>query len=113
VASASPVPFSYEVELSDDAITIKCHGRIVGDTPQELKDLVKPMIAKYRRIVVDFSDVPAVDSSGLGIMVGLKVSAISADCCSLEFTNFAPRVEHVLRATKLKEILGRWPKRFI
>jgi anti-anti-sigma factor len=111
VASASPVPFRYEVEISEDTTTIKCYGRIVSDNARELKDLVKPMIPKCRRIVVDFSDVTAVDSTGLGTMVSLKVSAVSADGCSLEFTNFAPRVEHVLRATRLKEILGRWPQR--
>jgi anti-anti-sigma factor len=111
MATASPVPFSYEIEISGDTTTIKCHGRIVEDNAKELKDLVKPMIPKCRHIVVDFSDVPAVDSSGLGTMIGLKVSGVAADWCSLEFTNFAPRVEHVLRATKLKEILGRWPQR--
>ena len=111
MATASPVPFSYEVEISPDVTIIKCHGRVVSDNARELKNLVKPMIPRCRRIVVDFSDVPYVDSSGLGTMVSLKVSAVASDICGLEFTNFAPRVDHVLRATKLKEILERWPLR--
>lgn len=112
MATPSPVPFTYEVEISSDVTTIKCHGRVVSDNARDLKNLVKPMIPRCRRIVVDFSDVPYVDSSGLGTMVGLKVSAVSSsEFCSLEFTNFAPRVEHVLRATKLKEVLERWPFR--
>ena len=107
MASQSPAPFSYEVEMSgDDTTVIKCHGRVVSDSAGELKQLVKPMIPKCRRIVVDLSDVPFVDSSGLGTLVGLKVSAASAAYCTLEFVNFAPLVKDLLHTTKLSQFLG-------
>jgi anti-anti-sigma factor len=106
VASASQLPFSYEVEMSGDTTEIKCHGRLVSETAGELKQLVKPMIPKCRRIIVDLSDVPFVDSSGLGTLVGLKVSAAAAAYCRLEFVNFAPLVKDLLSTTKLTQILG-------
>jgi anti-anti-sigma factor len=107
VASESPAPFSYEVEMSgNDTAVIKCHGRLVSDSAGELKDLVKPMIPKVRRIVLDLSDVPFMDSSGLGTLVGLKVSAGSAAYCTLEFVNFAPLVKELLHTTKLSQFLG-------
>ena len=59
--------FTYEVELAGDTTTIKGHGRLVGETAPELKQLVKPMIPKCRRIILDLSDVNFVDSSGLGL----------------------------------------------
>ncbi len=92
--------------MSGDNTTVKCHGRIVSDTAGELKELVKPMIPKCRRIVLDLSDVPFVDSSGLGTLVGLKVSAASAAYCTLEFINFAPLVKDLLHTTKLTHFLG-------
>jgi anti-sigma B factor antagonist len=98
--------FSYEVELSGDTTTIKAHGRIVSDSAQELKQLVKPMIPKCRRIILDLSDVNFVDSSGLGTLVGLKVSAAAAAYCSLEFVNLSPRVKQLFHLTKLSEMLG-------
>jgi anti-anti-sigma factor len=52
--------------------TIKCHGRLVSDTAGELRELVKPLIPLGGRIVLDFSDVNYLDSSGLGALVGLK-----------------------------------------
>jgi len=102
---SSPL-FSYQVELSGDTTTIKCHGRVVGETAQELRQLVKPMIPKCRRIVLDLSDVSFVDSSGLGTLVGLKVSAGAAAYCSLEFVNLSPHVKELFRITRLSELLG-------
>ena len=98
--------FTYEVELAGDTTTIKGHGRIVGDTAPELKQLVKPMIPKCRRIILDLSDVNFVDSSGLGTLVGLKVSAAAAAYCTLEFINLSPRVKELFHITKLADVLG-------
>jgi|SRR5271163_2068405 anti-sigma B factor antagonist len=106
MATPSSPLFSYEVELAGDTTTIKGHGRIVGDTAQELKQLVKPMIPKCRRIILDLSDVNFVDSSGLGTLVGLKVSAASAAYCTLEFINLSPRVKELFHLTKLSDMLG-------
>jgi len=106
MATPSSPLFSYQVELSGDTTTIKGHGRIVGDTAPELKQLVKPMIPKCRRIILDLSDVNFVDSSGLGTLVGLKVSAASAAYCSLELINLSPRVQELFHLTKLSGLLG-------
>lgn len=92
--------------MSGDTATIKCHGRIVAENSHELKDLVKPMIPKVRRIVIDLSDVPFIDSSGLGVLVGLKVSAASAAYTSLELVNFSPLLKELLQTTKLSQFLG-------
>jgi anti-anti-sigma factor len=106
MATPSSPLFSYEVEMSADTATIKCHGRIVADTAQELKQLVKPMVPKVRRIILDLSDVSFVDSTGLGTLVGLKVSAASAAYCTLEFVNLSPRVKELFHLTKLGELFG-------
>ncbi len=99
-------PFRYELEISGDNTVVKCHGRIVSDTADELKQLVKPMIPKCRRIVLDLSDVEFIDSSGLGTLVGLKVSAASAAYCSLELSNLSPLVKELLRTTRLIQLFG-------
>jgi anti-sigma B factor antagonist len=106
MATPSSPLFSYEVEMAGDTTTIKCHGRVVADTAPELKQLVKPMVPKCRRIILDLSDVDFVDSSGLGTLVGLKVSAAAAAYCTLEFINLSPRVKDLFHITKLSEMLG-------
>ena len=106
MATQSSLPFGYEVELSGDTTLVKCHGRVVSETAGDLKQLIRPMIPKCRRIVLDLTDVDFVDSSGLGTLVGLKVSAGSAAYCSLEFVNFSPHVKELLSLTKLGQLFG-------
>jgi anti-sigma B factor antagonist len=105
--------FHCEVEKSKDkdehgnrVTTIKCHGRLVSDTATQLKELVKPVIPLGGRIVVDLSDVNFLDSSGLGALVGLKVSAINQGLCILEFANMTPRVMELLRITRLTQMFS-------
>ncbi len=106
MASQPSVPFSYELDIAGDTTTVKAHGRIVSETAPELKELVKPMIPKCRRIILDLSDVNFIDSSGLGMLVGLKVTAGAAAYCTLEFVNFSPLVKELLHTTKLSQFLG-------
>jgi anti-anti-sigma factor len=106
MASPSGNPFTYEIELSGDTTLVKCRGKINHETAGELKQLVKPMIPKCRRIVLDLTDVEHIDSSGLGTLVGLKVSAGSAAYCRLDYINFSPRVKELLNITKLNQMFG-------
>jgi len=90
--------------MSGDTANIRCHGRIVTETAPELKQLVKPMIPKVRRIVLDLSDVSFIDSSGLGALVSLKASAASAAYCTVELTNLSPLVKELLHTTMLYKL---------
>jgi anti-sigma B factor antagonist len=85
-------------------ITVTCHGRLVAGTTDVIKDTVKPLIADGGRIILDFGDVEFVDSMGLGALVGLKVSAINAGYCTLEFKNLSKRIQELLRITNLTEL---------
>lgn len=101
--------FHCEVEKSGDSTTgrvttVICHGSLVNQTSGELKDVVKPLIAEGGRIILDFKDISFVDSLGLGTLVGLKVSAIGKGYCTLEFEHLSPRVQELLRITKLTDM---------
>jgi anti-anti-sigma factor len=103
--------FHYEVEKSDDqhgnkVTTIKCHGRLVAENAGEMTQLVKPLIPLGGHIVIDLGDVTYLDSSGLGALVGLKVSAINQGFCILELVNMVPRVLELLRVTNLKQLFS-------
>jgi anti-anti-sigma factor len=64
------------------------------------------LIADGGEITLDFKDVSFVDSLGLGTLVGLKVSALGKDDCSLEFEHLSPRVQELLRLTNLSEMFN-------
>ena len=108
---AENAEFRYETEESQDAkgwktTTIHCHGRLVNQTAGQVKELVRPLIAGGGRIVLDFGDLEYLDSSGLGVLVGLKVSALHQGLCRLELENLTPRLKQLLSMSNLMQLFG-------
>jgi anti-sigma B factor antagonist len=100
-----------DVEQTGDAttgrvITVTCHGRLVSGTADTLKGIVKPLIADGGRIIVDVGDVQYVDSMGLGALVGLKVSAIGAGYCTLQYENLSKKVQELVSITRLTDLFN-------
>jgi anti-sigma B factor antagonist len=103
--------FHCDVEKSDDehgnkVTTIKCHGKLVSANSNEVSNLVRPLIPLGGRIVIDLGDTNYLDSSGLGALVGLKVSALKQGFCTLELVNLTPRVLELVRITNLKQLFS-------
>jgi anti-anti-sigma factor len=103
--------FNYEIEKSEDenghaVTTIICHGRLVSENSSQIKELVKPFILLGGRIVLDLTDLGYLDSSGLGTLVGLKISALKEGYCKLELVNLSPRVKELLRLSNLTQLFS-------
>jgi anti-sigma B factor antagonist len=103
--------FQYEIQKSGDESTgpvtiVVCHGKVVNETSGQLKEVVKPLIPLGGRIVLDLTDVSYMDSSGLGALVGLKVSALREGYCRLELVNLSPRVKELLRLSNLTQLFS-------
>jgi anti-sigma B factor antagonist len=101
-----------DVEKTGDSttgrvITVTCHGRLVVGTTDILKETVKPLIAEGGKIIVDVGDVQYVDSMGLGVLVGLKVSAIGAGYCTLQYENLSKKVQELVSMTHLTDLFSR------
>lgn len=111
-STATGDSFYYEIENSGDdqhgnkVTTIKCHGRLVSENAGQIKEAVKPLISQGGRIVIDLGDLNYLDSSGLGALIGLKISAVSQGFCILQFVNMRPRIMELLRITGLEKILS-------
>jgi anti-anti-sigma factor len=103
--------FHYDIEKSEDGhgnkiTTINCHGRLVAANSNEITNLVRPLIPLGGRIVIDLGDTNYLDSSGLGALVGLKVSALKQGFCILELANLTPRVLELVRISNLRQLFS-------
>ena len=87
--------------------TIHLHGTLVSSDVPRLRELVNPLILKGGHILLDCTEIDRIDSSGLGALVGLKVSAINHGHCTLELVNLSKRVKDLLYLTKLTDYLAR------
>ena len=112
IIMSSATSFTYEVKKGPDdqhgnkVTTIKCHGRLTSENTAEIKDLVKPLLPLGGHIIIDLGDLTFLDSSGLGALVGLKVSAVKQGLVILEFANMTPRIMELLSISGLKQMFS-------
>jgi anti-sigma B factor antagonist len=105
--AADPViPFpslTLDTQKSGETATVLCHGKVVTNTAATLQNEVRRLIPQFKTIVLDLTDVSYMDSSGLGALVGLYVSAKRAGK-QLKLINLSDRVRDMLRITNLLSV---------
>jgi anti-sigma B factor antagonist len=90
--------------VASDVFIIHCDGRIVyGDEGATLRERIKSLLAGTSRIVVNLNGVDSIDSGGLGILVGLLVSARNRGG-DLKLVSPSEHVSGVLRQTRVDTI---------
>lgn len=93
-----------QTQIAGDVFILLCGGRIVfGDESAVLRERVVSMLAGTPKIVVNLQGVEYIDSGGLGILVGLSVSAKNR-CGELKLVSPNRRVKELLRRTSLDNI---------
>ena len=85
------------------APVVRCSGRLVAGVSDFLYTEVKQLIPGSGRIVLDLTDLSQMDSTGLGTLVRLYISAQSAGCV-LELINIGKPIRHLLGITHLLDV---------
>ena len=91
------------VERIGDDAEVRCSGRLVAGVNDRLYLEVSKLIPGSKRILLDLTDLNHMDSSGLGTLVRLYVSAKSAGCTLLLF-NIGKPIRHLLGITHLLSV---------
>ena len=111
--ATNPVPAS-DLNLTTDntatEIIVHCTGKITSNTIQSLKATIKPLFLENKTVALDLTNVSYLDSSGLGAIVGLYVSAKTAKS-QLQLINLNERLKELFSITRLGQFLteGRDP----
>ena len=88
------------VRPDGDSVLVTCKGRLVFGHTDVLNECVKDLLPKSKRIVIDLGEVTYMDSSGLGTVVRIYVSA-KASRCELQLLNLAPQVRQMFGVTRI------------
>lgn len=93
-----------ELHFKDEVAIISLSGRFLAgsDGPflrQKVKDLID---AGTTKLLLDFSDVPYIDSTGLGFLAGARVTAQNAGI-PMVLASLNPHVQRVLDEVKLSQ----------
>jgi|ERR1700738_2764725 len=92
--------FRVELYEEEGKLVVECHGNLTFENSPLLKQDVRGKIPEHKKIVLDLKDVPRMDSSGLGAVVGLYVSARTRGC-KLELANANQAIRDLLSMTNL------------
>lgn len=106
--AANPLPTStltLATEKTPTEAFLHCSGRITNETADQLRETARNLIAENKRLVIDLSNVNYLDSSGLGMIVGVYITAKKAKC-QLKLINLSPRVKEIFTLTRLDEALA-------
>jgi anti-anti-sigma factor len=87
----------------EEEAMVRCTGRLTAETSSHLKTEVKALLAHKKRVVLDLSELGYMDSSGLGTLVGLYISAKGAKC-ELQLLNLSPRMRELFSMTNLLSV---------
>jgi anti-sigma B factor antagonist len=105
--AANPIPISnlnLEIIKTPDEIIVHCTGKINSSTTAELQAKVRELIPQTKCVVLELTDVSYMDSSGLGAIVGLYLSA-KRQQRGLRLINLNKRLQDLFRITNLAAIL--------
>jgi anti-sigma B factor antagonist len=89
-----------ETDAETGDVWVSCRGRLVAGNTDEFYEGVRKFIPGSKRIVLDFDDLTRMDSSGLGAVVHLYVSAKSAGC-DLQLVNLGKGIRKIFSMTNL------------
>jgi anti-sigma B factor antagonist len=97
---------TFEIEPEGDTAVVKCHGRLVLGTADELYQAVKPLLPQTKAIIIDLADLTYVDSMGLGTLVRLYASS-RQEGCEFKLLHLGKQVRNVLRMTNLLSVFSQ------
>jgi anti-anti-sigma factor len=87
----------------EDAMIVQCKGRLTVEHCEAMQNHVRNLIPSARRIIIDLREVERMDSSGLGAIVGLYISAKKCGC-ELILINYNDSIKNLLDLTNLLSV---------
>jgi anti-sigma B factor antagonist len=102
---AAVLDLTLDIERTGATAVVQCHGRLVAGTSDIFYNRVRDLIPGSKKIVLDLKDLTRMDSTGLGALVRLYVSAKSAGC-TLELIHLGKQVRELLGVTHMLSVFA-------
>jgi anti-sigma B factor antagonist len=96
---------TFEIEQDAAQTVVKCHGRLVTGSVEDLFQAVKLLLPQTKRVVVDLAGLTYVDSTGLGALVRLQLSARKAGC-EFKLLHLGKQLRNLLKLANLLSVFA-------
>jgi anti-anti-sigma factor len=95
--------FKLRIQATPDSTLVICSGKLIADVAAEFKQEIRALVPQTKRIVLDLKDVSFLDSSGLGAIIGVYVTAKKSHC-ELQLVNLSKKVNDLLGMTNMLSV---------
>jgi len=89
-----------ETETTTEETLIRCIGKLTYTSCEALRSTVQGLLPQTKRLVLDLKGMTYLDSFGLGVLVGIYLSARRQDC-QLRLINVNQQAKDIIRITNL------------
>jgi anti-sigma B factor antagonist len=97
---------TFDLEPNGDTAIVKCRGRLVAGTTEELYQQVKELLPQTKVVIVDLAELTYVDSTGLGTLVRLYTSARQQGC-EFKLLHLGKQLRNLLKLTNLLSVFSQ------
>ncbi len=104
-ADPSANALTFDFEHDGQVALVRCSGKLVAGVSDRFYNEIKTLIPNSKKIVLDLTDLTRMDSTGLGALVRIYVSARSAGCV-LELINLSKQIRELLGVTNLLQVFA-------
>jgi len=101
--SANP-ELKLETACTSEETRIRCVGKLTYSSCEVLRSTVRDLLPQTKRLVLDLKDMTYLDSFGLGVLVGVYLSAKRQDC-QLKLINVDQQARNIIRITNLTYLI--------
>ncbi|MBO4472795.1 MAG: anti-sigma factor antagonist [Clostridia bacterium] len=96
----------FKRELQKGVMTVTLGGELDEKSARETREYLDDSIKRYRfeRMILDFSNVEFMDSTGIGVLLGRYnlLKSVGAELC---VTGIKPQIDKVFRVSGLYQII--------
>ncbi|MFC5466845.1 STAS domain-containing protein [Lederbergia graminis] len=97
--------FGFSLNVDEDPIKVIFNGDLDIDSTEVVEEDLLPNIKSYQKVMLDFTEVLFVDSSGMGLLIHL-VQTLQEEGVNVTIANVREEVMDVFNLLQLPDILG-------
>lgn len=95
--------FKLRIQATPDSTLVTCSGKLTAEVAAEFKQEIRALISQTKHLALDLNEVTFMDSSGLGAIIAVYVTARNSQC-ELQLINLSKKIRDLLGMTNLLSV---------